>query len=67
VRTKVNAWILGQIREFDGVVDFDAVLRDPSHPSRLLPAYDAGDHLHMNDAGYVVSADAIPLALFRRL
>jgi lysophospholipase L1-like esterase len=65
VRTKVNAWILSQKREFDGVVDFDAVLRDPTHPSRLVPAYDAGDHLHMNDAGYVASANAIPLALFR--
>lgn len=65
VRSKVNVWILGAKREFDGVVDFDAVLRDPTHPSRLLPAYDAGDHLHMNDAGYVASANVIPLALFR--
>lgn len=65
VREKVNTWILGAKHEFDGVVDFDAVLRDPTHRARLLPAYDAGDHLHMNDAGYVASADAIPLALFR--
>jgi lysophospholipase L1-like esterase len=65
VREKVNSWILGAKHEFDGVVDFDSVLRDPSHRSRLLPAYDAGDHLHMNDAGYIASAAAIPLALFR--
>ncbi len=65
VRRKINDWILGTNQVFDGVVDFDAVLRDPTHSSRLLPAYDAGDHLHMNDAGYVASADAIPLALFR--
>jgi lysophospholipase L1-like esterase len=65
VREKVNTWILGAKREFDGVVDFDAVLRDPTHPSRLLPAYDAGDHLHMNDAGYVATADAFALTLFR--
>jgi lysophospholipase L1-like esterase len=65
VREKVNTWILGAKREFDGVVDFDSVLRDPTHPARLLPAYDAGDHLHMNDAGYIATANAIPLALFR--
>jgi lysophospholipase L1-like esterase len=64
VRQEVNAWIRGS-REFDGVIDFDAVLRDPSHPARLLPEYDSGDHLHANDAGYIASANAIPLALFR--
>jgi CubicO group peptidase (beta-lactamase class C family)/lysophospholipase L1-like esterase len=65
VRIKTNDWILGAKKEFDGVVDFDAALRDPTHPSRLLPAYDSGDHLHMNDAGYAASANAIPLELFR--
>lgn len=65
VRKKVNAWVLGATREFYAVVDFDKVLRDPDRPSRLLPAYDAGDHLHMNDAGYSATANAIPLELFR--
>ena len=63
VRQKVNSWIRSS-KEFDGVIDFDAVLRDPSHPSRLLPQYDSGDHLHANDAGYVASGNAISLALF---
>jgi hypothetical protein len=36
---------------FDGVVDADRVLRDPSQPLRLLPAYDSGDHVHPNPAG----------------
>jgi lysophospholipase L1-like esterase len=66
VRTKVNAWMRGATREFDGVVDFDAVLRDPRHPSQLSAAYDSGDHLHMNDAGYAATANAIPLTLFRQ-
>ena len=44
---------------FNGVVDFDRVMRDPSHPARFLPAYDSGDHLHPNDAGYKAMADAI--------
>jgi lysophospholipase L1-like esterase len=64
VRQKVNVWIR-KSAEFDGVVDFDAVLRDPSHPTRLLPSYDSGDHLHVNDAGNVAQANAIPLALFK--
>ena len=63
VRQKVNAWILNS-KEFDAVVDFDAVVRDPNHPTRILPAYDSGDHLHPNDAGYIATANAIPLALF---
>jgi hypothetical protein len=26
-------------------VDFDRVIRDPARPTRMLPAYDLGDHL----------------------
>jgi len=63
MRQQVNEWIR-RSGEFDGMVDFDAVLRDPGHPARLLPAYDSGDHLHANDAGYVASAEAVPLGLF---
>jgi len=51
---------------FDGFIDFDLVTRDPTHPESLLPAYDSGDHLHPNDAGYKVMADAIDLALFTK-
>lgn len=65
VRRKVNDWIRSS-GEFDGIVDFDAVLRDPSHPTQLLPAYDSGDHLHPNDRGCMAEANAIPLALFAR-
>ncbi len=63
VREKVNAWILNG-GEFDGAVDLDAVLRDPSHPTQLLPSYDSGDHLHPNNAGCRAEGNAIPLALF---
>ena len=65
VRQAVNAWIRGSV-EFDALVDFDAAVRDPSHPARLLPAFDSGDHLHANDAGHVATANAIPLALFEK-
>lgn len=63
IRQKVNAWILSS-GEFDAVVDLDKVLRDPARPTQLLPAYDSGDHLHPNNAGCAVEANAFPLNLF---
>jgi lysophospholipase L1-like esterase len=63
-RTEFNHWIRTS-GEFDGVIDVDRVLRDPSHPTRLLPAYDSGDHLHPNAAGGQAIADAIDLKAFR--
>jgi lysophospholipase L1-like esterase len=63
VRQEVNTWIRNS-SEFDAVVDFDEVVRDPSHPTKLLPTYDSGDHLHVNDAGNIAQGNAIPLKLF---
>lgn len=63
-RQAVNHWIRTS-GEFDAVIDFDAVTRDPSQPARFLPAYDSGDHLHPNDVGYKAMGEAIPLKLFR--
>jgi lysophospholipase L1-like esterase len=66
IRQGVNNWIRSG-DEFDGVIDFDRAVRDPSHPTRMLPAYDSGDHLHPNDLGMQAMANAIPLQLFRSL
>jgi lysophospholipase L1-like esterase len=63
-RQAVNQWIRTS-GAFDAVIDFDRVVRDPAHPTRMLPAYDSGDHLHPNDAGYQAMANAIDLRLFR--
>ena len=63
-RQQVNNWIRTS-GEFDGVIDFDRVLRDPAVPSRLLVRYDSGDHGHPSDEGYEAMADAIELTLFR--
>ena len=64
MRQAVNAF-MQTAGVFDGVIDFDIVTRDPAHPETLLPAYDSGDHLHPNDAGYKVMAEAIDLKLFK--
>lgn len=62
-RQKVNAWIRGS-GAFDAVIDFEKALRDPDHPTRMLPVYDCGDHLHPSDAGYLRMGDIIDLSLF---
>jgi lysophospholipase L1-like esterase len=64
VRQAVNNWIRNN-DEFDAVIDFDRATRDPAHPTRFLPAYDSGDHLHPNDLGYQAMGHAVPLSLFR--
>jgi lysophospholipase L1-like esterase len=63
VRQAVNKWIRTS-GSFDGVIDFDAILRDPDHPTRMLLRYASPDHLHPNDAGYQAMADGVDLALF---
>jgi lysophospholipase L1-like esterase len=65
-RQQVNTWIRTSHR-FDAVIDFDKEARDPQDPRQLLPAYDVGDHLHLNPLGYQALADAVPAALFRQL
>jgi lysophospholipase L1-like esterase len=62
LRQRINAWIRSS-GEFDAVLDFDAVVRDPQNPLRILPAYDSGDHLHLGDAGNKAVAEAINLKL----
>ncbi|MDR7229101.1 lysophospholipase L1-like esterase [Caulobacter sp. BE264] len=61
-RQTINAWIRAP-GNFDAVIDWDAVLRDPARPTYLLAAYD-NDGLHPNMAGYKAMAEAIPLSLF---
>lgn len=62
-REAINAWIRAP-GHFDAVIDFDAVMRDPADPRRMLPALDSGDGLHPSLAGYEAMANAIPLSLF---
>jgi lysophospholipase L1-like esterase len=62
-RQEVNAWVRDG-GEFDAVIDFEKALRDPGHPTQMLPLYDCGDHLHPSDAGYLHMGDVIDLSLF---
>ena len=59
-RETVNRWILTS-EAFDGVVDFARATADPADPQMFNPAFDSGDHLHPNDAGYQAMADAVNL------
>ena len=63
VRQTVNAWIRDG-GAFDAVIDFDKGVRDPEHPTSMLPIYDCGDHLHPSDLGYNRMGDIIDLSLF---
>lgn len=63
-RQAVNQWIRTG-KAYDAVIDFDKAIRDPRNPATILPAYDSGDNLHPNDAGYKAMGDAIDLSLFR--
>ena len=63
IRSTVNQWIRTS-RKFDGVVDFDAAMRDPAKPLRLKQEYDIGDHLHPNSLGYRQMGEVIDLHLF---
>ena len=67
IRQEVNAWIRTN-SVYDGVIDFDAAVRDPANPARFKaeyhPGLNANDWLHLNPAGYHAMADAIDLKLF---
>lgn len=62
-RKKVNEWIRTS-RVFDAVADFDKVLADPDAPDQLLEAYNTGDYLHPNVAGFQAIVDKFPLNVF---
>ena len=63
-RQKVNDWIRNS-GEYDAVIDFDGLVRDPGFPAQLKAIFDSGDHLHPNDAGYQAMSEAIDLNLFK--
>jgi len=64
-REGFNEFLRSRSNGCDAVTDQDEMTRDPAHPTRFLPAYDGGDHLHPNNAGHHAIADGVDLSLFR--
>ena len=64
MRKAVNEWIRTS-NTFDGVIDFEAVVRDPVSPDRVKTEFDSGDHLHPNQTGYKAMGEAIDLDLLK--
>ena len=64
IRRAFNDWIRATSL-IDGCIDFDAALRDPERPTRFLPEYDSGDHLHPSKAGYKRMADIVPSEILK--
>ena len=60
IREAVNDWIRAN-KTADGLIDFDKVLEDPANPKHINPAYNCGDNLHPNDAGYQAMAKSVDL------
>ena len=63
-RQAINKWIRTS-GAFDGLIDFEQALADPKNPTAMIAAFDSGDHLHPNDAGYRAMAESIDLKLFQ--
>lgn len=63
IREAVNQWIR-TANEFDGVIDFEAVVRDPANPKAFREGLTGFDHLHPTDVGYAAMAGAVNLDLF---
>jgi lysophospholipase L1-like esterase len=62
-RKALNQWIRTS-GMYDGVIDFEAVVRDPAAPAKMRTEFDSGDHLHPNDAGYKAMGESVNLTLF---
>jgi lysophospholipase L1-like esterase len=65
IRNEVNQWIRAKA-PFDGVIDFDKVVRDPSNPDLMQPPFNCGDGIHPSPAGYYAMGASVDLGLFRR-
>lgn len=63
-RNTVNDWIRNS-GQFDAVIDFDKVMRNPEDTLTMLPDVHSGDFLHPNEKGYKKMGEAIDLELFK--
>ena len=64
-RNIVNDWIRHKAN-FDGVIDFDKVMRSAADPDLMNPVLDLGDHIHPNPFGYFLMGQAVELKMFEK-
>ena len=64
-RNIVNDWIRHKAN-FDGVIDFDKVMRSATDPDLMNPVLDLGDHIHPNPFGYFLMGQAVELKMFEK-
>jgi lysophospholipase L1-like esterase len=64
VRHEVNQWIRTRA-PFDGVLDFDNVVRDPANRDLIFPAFNC-DGIHPTSRGYYEMGRSVRLELFKR-
>lgn len=57
-RQEVNEWILTN-DVFDGAIDLNKVMTDPTDPLKINTKYHSGDNVHPNDIGYQVMGETI--------
>jgi lysophospholipase L1-like esterase len=65
IRNEVNQWIRTKA-SFDGVIDFDKVVRDQANPDLMYAAFNCGDGIHPSPSGYYAMGRSVDLNLFRR-
>ena len=63
-RDTVNEWIRNS-RQFDAVIDFDKIMRNPDDVKTILTDMHDGDFLHPNQAGYRRMGENVNLGLFK--
>jgi lysophospholipase L1-like esterase len=64
-RNIVNDWIRHKAN-FDGVIDFDRLIRSAADPDLMNPILDLGDHIHPNPFGYFLMGQEVELKLFEK-
>jgi lysophospholipase L1-like esterase len=66
VRQRYNSFVRSSDNGCDAIIDQDGAVRDRTQPTKLLPMYDSGDHMHLNGAGQRALAEAVDLSEFLR-
>ena len=63
IRNQVNDWIRTKAG-FDGVLDFDKIVRSPTNADLINPPYNCGDGIHPSPIGYLQMGKSVDLLLF---